>query len=199
MSRLTVALGRQLAKPHGVPGWALSHAMRIANRRPVALAIGALGIEPGDAVLDLGCGWGDSVPQLLGKAQGGTVHGVDHAVEAMLAARDRHPGARFHLGSFHELPFSRASFDRVLAVNVAYFWRDAGPVLAELRRVIRPGGRLAVYVTEALHLRRLGLHLTGTHRMFQAGDLHEMLGPLAVVSRVEVGFGVQGLIATLDY
>ena len=96
------------------------------------------------------------------------------------------------------LPFTPASIDRILAVNVAYFWHDHRVVLDELLRVLRPQGRLAVYVTEASHLRRIGLDATGTHRLFDADELQEMLGSTANVERVDAGFGVGGLVATLD-
>lgn len=198
MSGLAVALGRQLAEPRGVAGWLVGQAMRVVNRRPIRIAIDALRVQPGDVVLDLGCGRGDAVPRLLREARGGAVHGVDHSVGTVLSARDRHPGATFHVGTFEDLPLPRGSIDRVLAANVAYFWHDHGPVLAELRRIVRPGGRIAVYVTRARDLRRIGLNATGTHRLFEADDLQRMLGPSAAVEQVDAGFGVRGLVATLN-
>ena len=198
MSAVALALGRQLAKPEGAAGWLLGQAMRVVNRRPVRFAIDALEIQPGDVVLDLGCGCGDAFPRLLREAWSGRVHGLDHAVEMATEAKERHPDAQVHVGSFSYLPFTPASVDRILAVNVAYFWHDHRLVLDELLRVLRPRGRLAVYVTQASHLRRIGLAATGTHRLFDAGALQEMLGPTANVKRVDAGFGVGGLIATLD-
>jgi len=195
---VAVALGRQLAKPEGAAGWLLSQVMRVVNRRPIRLTIAELQVQPGDVVLDLGCGFGDAIPRLLSEAWSGSVHGIEHAIATALAAKDRHPRAQVHIGSFLDLPFARASVDRILAVNVAYFWHDHEPVLDELLRVLRPQGRLAVYVTEAGHLRRIGLDATGTHRLFDADALQEMLGPTANVKRIDAGFGVVGLIATLD-
>jgi SAM-dependent methyltransferase len=48
--------------------------------------------------------------------------------------------AQFHLGSADAMPFAPASFDRVIAVNVIYFWPDPVSPLAAVRRVLRPGG-----------------------------------------------------------
>jgi ubiquinone/menaquinone biosynthesis C-methylase UbiE len=198
MKRVSAALGRQLAHPHGLGGRIVSQAMRLANRRPTRLAITALGIRPTDSVLDLGCGPGDAIPQLLAAAPDGAVHGLDHAPEMLIIAKQRYPAAAFHQGSFTALPFAARSFDRVLATNVAYFWQDHETVLGELRRILRPGGRLAVYVSEQAMLRRIGLADTGTHRLFTRDQLHQMLGPTANVVDVQVGPGVKGMIGTID-
>jgi ubiquinone/menaquinone biosynthesis C-methylase UbiE len=48
--------------------------------------------------------------------------------------------ATFDLASAEAIPCNDASFNRALAVNVVYFWPDPVQVLAEIRRVLRPGG-----------------------------------------------------------
>lgn len=191
------SLGAQLARPAGWRGRALGAVMRVANRRPTALAIEALGIQDGDTVLDLGCGFGDALPALICAAGTGAVHGVDHS-EAVEVAIKRCPGAHLHRAEFIALPFADSSVDRVLAANVAYFWHEPLAVLCELSRVLRPGGRMALYVTDARHLRRLGPDGVGTHRLFTGETLREFLGQAACINPVEVGLGVRGWIATLD-
>jgi ubiquinone/menaquinone biosynthesis C-methylase UbiE len=198
MSLLATALGRQLSQPRGMGGRVVAQAMRFANRRPTSLSIEALGVQPGDAVVDLGCGAGDAIPALIEAAFGGIVHGLDHAPDMVALASRRHPGATFHLGSFTALPFADGSIDRVLAANVAYFWYHESAVMAEIWRVLRLGGRLAIYVTEPATLRRAGLDMTGTHQLYSADRLVELLGPAATIRRVDVGFGVRGFIATID-
>lgn len=172
--------------------------MRIANRRPTQLTIAALAVRPGDSVLDLGCGTGDAVPALLAAAAGGPVYGLDHAPAMIATATRRYPRVRFQRGSFTAIPLPDACVDRVLATNVAYFWQDDRAVLAEIARVMRPGGRLALYVTAAEALRRVGLGSVGTHRLFTYTDLRAMLGPTAAIIDVDAGFGVSGFVAVLD-
>lgn len=198
MNAVASALGRQLARPTGVGGRVVAQAMRLANRRSTALAIAALDVRAGNAVLDLGCGPGDAIPALQAAAASGTVHGVDHAEEMIALAKQQHPQALFSVADFNALPFPSASFDRILATNVAYFWKDDQAILAELARVVRPGGRISVYVTETAVLRRIGLHETGTHRLFTPDQFREMLGSTATIRAVDAGLGVRGLIGTID-
>ena len=100
------------------------------------------------------------------------------------------------------LPFATAPIDRVLAVNVAYFWRDAPAVLAEVRRVLRPGGVLSLYVTDAASMRRWKFADAATHRLFDMGTMAAALraGGFAdgdfEIMPVSLLFGVRGLIAT---
>jgi SAM-dependent methyltransferase len=48
--------------------------------------------------------------------------------------------ANFHLASAEAMPFGDATFDAALAINVIYFWPDVVTALAEICRVLRPGG-----------------------------------------------------------
>ncbi len=171
--------------------------MRLANRRATTLTINALAVQPGNVVLDLGCGTGDAIPALVAAAGGGIVHGLDHSLDMIAFARRRRPNAVFHRASFDRIPLKSGSVDRVLAVNVAYFWRDPS-ALAEILRILRPGGRLAVYVTEGAALQRVGLGTSGTHRLFDADTLEIELGSKALIRSINAGLGVRGLIATLS-
>nr|WP_277923196.1 methyltransferase domain-containing protein [Sphingomonas sp. CARO-RG-8B-R24-01] len=187
-----------MARPSGLGGRVVADAMRLVNRRPTRLAIAALAPRPGDAVLDLGCGAGDAIPALQLVVGARRVTGLDHSDAMIAVASRRYPDAHFCVGRFDALPFADHSFDRILATNVAYFWQDPRAVLVELRRVTRPHGRVVLYVTEAAVLRRVGLDKSGTHRLFTAETFGQMLGPAARVSEVDAGFGVHGLIGTID-
>jgi ubiquinone/menaquinone biosynthesis C-methylase UbiE len=205
---LAHALGRQLAHPSGLGGWLVGHAMRLANRRPTRLAVDALEIAPGDCVLDLGCGPGDAVSWIAATTKAREVHGIDASqmmirqAEARNVRRLRKGRVAFRCGDFRALPYANAQFDRLLASNVLYFWHDAPAIFAEARRVLRPGGRIAVYVTEAEAMRRWPFATTGTHRLFdRAGLIHtftESGFPVEQVHvvRAEITRRIHGLIAT---
>jgi arsenite methyltransferase len=118
-------------------------------RRRRALVGEALGAEPGERVLDLGCGPGFYVAELLERVgPSGSVVGVDASREMLAAARERcagHSNVDFRQGNATALPVDAATFDRALCVQVLEYVADAPAALAELHRALRPGGRLVVW------------------------------------------------------
>src|SRR4051812_33167888 len=114
-----------------------------------SLAGEALGAEPGDAVLDVGCGPGFYLLDALERVgPDGAVTGVD-ASPAMLAIADRRvgsrPNARVLEGTATELPVEDAHFDRALSVQVFEYLPDVDAALAEMKRAVKPGGRVVIW------------------------------------------------------
>ena len=110
-------------------------------------ALCALG--PGMRVLDLGCGPGESAFGMLERAAGTEVVGVDLSASmirfASLRRRLEPTGARatFVQADAMALPFGDATFDAVTGHSFLYLVPDAARVMAEVARVLRPGGRCA--------------------------------------------------------
>jgi SAM-dependent methyltransferase len=117
-----------------------------------------LGVRAGDRVLDLGCGFGRHAFESL--RRGARVVACDMStaelkdVSGMFAAMAQEEGARLPAtawggvtgGDATRLPFADASFDRVIASEVLEHIPDDEAAFAELARVLRPGGTLAVTV-----------------------------------------------------
>jgi ubiquinone/menaquinone biosynthesis C-methylase UbiE len=101
--------------------------------------------SPGRQLLDVGCGNGDDVRALAARvAPAGRVIGIDHSRTMIHKAREAGvpPGAEFHLADAHELPFADASVDAARVERTLQHVADPVRVLAEMVRVVRPGGVL---------------------------------------------------------
>jgi len=182
--------------------------MEVANRRPNRAAIAALDVRPNDDVLEVGFGPGAAIRALAALAPAGRIYGVDRSQVMLDLARRRNRAAIrsgqvvLKLGSFDSLPLPDRSVSKILAVNVVYFWSDPAPVLKELNRVLRPGGGISIYATDASTMRRWKFATEETHRRFDSDALAKLLqsgdfgGDTISITEVRPAFGVRGLIAT---
>ena len=96
-----------------------------------------LDAKAGEYILDLGCGDGQLTQRIA--ATGASVVGVDASPEMVAAARAR--GVVADVGSAEALPYAKNEFDAVFS-NAALHWvRDQDAMMAQVRRVLKPGGR----------------------------------------------------------
>jgi SAM-dependent methyltransferase len=123
-------------------------------------------IRAGERVLDVACGTGNTA--LMARARGADVTGLDLTPELLAVAARREAeegmsGIRWQAGDAEQLPFDDASFDVVVSSCGLMFAPDQRRVAAEVARVTRPGGRVAIQAwTEA----------GGVGRMFQITAAH---------------------------
>jgi arsenite methyltransferase len=107
-------------------------------------------LEPGERVLDLGCGAGtDSLVAALQVGPEGTVTGIDMTPEMLAKARDSAAelgleNVTFVEGEAEVLPFRDGSFDVVISNGVIDLIPDKDVVFSEVYRVLRPGGRIQI-------------------------------------------------------
>lgn len=110
----------------------------------------AAGVGPGDTVLDVACGTGVAAREALRRVgDRGSVVGFDRNPGMLAVARRKRPEASWQEGMAERLPFADGSFDAVLCQFGLMFFEDRKAALAEMWRVLRPGGRLVVAVWDA--------------------------------------------------
>jgi ubiquinone/menaquinone biosynthesis C-methylase UbiE len=105
-----------------------------------------IAVAAGERVLDVGCGTGRLARWLAERiGPGGAVVGIDPLAERIALARARGDGIRFEVGQAEDLGlFANGSFDVVCMSSVFHWLADKAKALAEVHRVLRPGGRLGV-------------------------------------------------------
>ena len=182
LSKLELAvLARQLAKPEGEVGRAVGDYMSQHNANVSAAAWKRLELQTGDRVLEVGFGNGKLIPPLLALAPDLAYTGIDISETMLAEAQAFNRGLLdakridLRLASVEAMPFPDRAFDRAAIVNTIYFLPNPGLALAELHRVLRPGGVLAAagITPEAA----AGLPITQHgFRVYDEPRLKEMLG-----------------------
>ena len=118
--------------------------MEAVNDLIVRLAIGE-----GDKVLDLGCGAG-GISEYISDETGAHVTGLDYAATAIETAANRTSSKQDRLtfvqGDMNSLDFADRSFDKVVSIDTIYWVADINEALATISRLIKPGGRLGIFI-----------------------------------------------------
>ncbi|HZF94898.1 MAG TPA: class I SAM-dependent methyltransferase [Allosphingosinicella sp.] len=138
-------LARQFARPQGLLGRIVVAPWldRIAGATN-ALVLRELAIGPREDFLEVGFGGGALLAAARTRTQS-RVAGADVSPEMVARARRRlGSGAEIVQASVEALPFESGAFDKAASVANLYFWPDPRGGMAELARVVRPGGLLAV-------------------------------------------------------
>jgi SAM-dependent methyltransferase len=128
--------------------WGSGNFVAVAERILEAgeLVVDRAGVEPGNDVLDVACGTGNAT--IPAARAGARVTGLDFAPALLEIAREQAADAMVEIdfveGDAQELPFDDASFDAVVSTFGHMFAPDHARTAAEMKRVLRPGGAIAV-------------------------------------------------------
>jgi SAM-dependent methyltransferase len=116
----------------------------LQERIEIPLLIHALSLPKGQRILEVGCGRGIALPVLASRLAPRALVGIDVDQELVAIAQQRlrvlDVDATVHHADVRELPFADASFDLVIDFGTCYHVSRAETALAEIGRVLRPGG-----------------------------------------------------------
>jgi SAM-dependent methyltransferase len=152
-------LVRQCRKPAWWPGRLFLRSMNLSHAGLTNWGLTHASIQLLDTILDVGCGGGRTIDTMAKAASQGRVFGVDYSATSVGVARRVNAAAIdagrvcVQQGSVSALPFAAATFDLVTAVETHYYWPDLLSDLREIRRVLKPDGRV-VLIAEAYRGRR---------------------------------------------
>ena len=141
-------LAAQLRKPEGEAGKKTGEMMNFGNRHINRAAIEKLDPRPGEKILEIGMGNGFFVKEIFFRENSVEYFGCDYSklmVEEAKAMNENFVAngqAKFFLSSADKLPLEENFFDKIFTVNTIYFWENPREVLAEFRRVLKPGGKI---------------------------------------------------------
>jgi SAM-dependent methyltransferase len=155
------AVLRQCRKPSWLPGRLFAFMMNSTHYAMTQWALGHLTLARDSVVLDVGCGGGRTIQQLALLAPAGKVSGIDYSAASVAVARRTNARAistgrvDVRVGSVSNMPYADDTFDAVTAVETHYYWPNLVGDLREVRRVLRPGGRVLI-VAESYRGKRFG-------------------------------------------
>lgn len=137
------------------------------NRDPKSnlAAVELLSLTSGDRFLDLGCGLGAALRHA--DATGADTAGIDPSPAMVERAARRVPSADVLEGSAESVPFEDDRFTAALAVATYHHWADREAGLAEVRRVLAPGGRLLIFERKLKRRSGHGIDAAGAERLAQ--------------------------------
>jgi ubiquinone/menaquinone biosynthesis C-methylase UbiE len=156
------------------------------NRASLALLRPWVAERPLGRVLDVGCGTGNLLSLLAeSAARVDACTGIDPAPAMLRVAREKLRASTIRgalvAATAEALPFAPGAFDTAVSASNLHDWEDPSAGLAEIRRVLRPGGELLLldWHRDPLPMRLLNLGMritrTGYRRMYARGEVHAML------------------------
>lgn len=150
--RLRKFVTKQFGNPSGLLGKFIGNRMARGNVHDAQWTVSLLDIQPHHRILEIGFGPGVSTQIAGEKASKGFVAGIDHSKTMVQTASKRNTDAirsglmELNQGEVASLPYPDESFDIAFSLHSIYFWQDPVDCLKELRRVLKPGGLLAITI-----------------------------------------------------
>lgn len=154
-------LAEQLRKPEGEFGQQLAEELNKTNRHLTLFTYENLKLNIGDSILEIGFGNGKLVPELLNINSAITITGIDFSKEmvqeAILHNQQYIESGQmvFKTAELSELTYKNNSFNSICTINTLYFWHNPGRDILELKRVLKPGGKISIGIRPKEEMKNL--------------------------------------------
>jgi ubiquinone/menaquinone biosynthesis C-methylase UbiE len=141
----------QFGHPRSVVGSIVGILMSRKNRDRSDWAVDRLAVREEDVILEVGAGPGVTLQSIVQRVPAGFVAGIDHSPTMIRQARKRNregiTAGKIEVlcASVDAIPFPDNHFDKVFTINSMMFWPDRNIGLREVKRVLKPRGKLSVF------------------------------------------------------
>ncbi len=138
----------QFEKPHGILGILAGAVMSLNNKERINWVVEQLYVQPGDKLLEIGFGPGEALRLIAGKLKTGSIVGIEHSEVMLRHAINKSTGyikenkIRLLFSSVEDIKFAPASFDKIFASNVHFFWGKPVIEFERLKKFLVNEGKL---------------------------------------------------------
>ncbi len=170
-------LASQYRKPSGTLGKTMGRVFGSKNKKQNDWVVSLLKIKPTDYVLEIGFGSGQTIKDITRLAPKGLIAGIDFSKVMVQEAVKRNAKAikaglvKLQFGDASSLPYPNNYFDKIFAIYVIYFWRNPIKVLKKIHKVLKPKGRVAIYLSSKKTLLKIPFTQTGLFNSYTRKEL----------------------------
>ncbi len=152
MSKIKKYIISQFGKPRGFVGRIVGRILENKNEDRTRWAVQKLNVDSDDKILEIGFGPGLSIELLSREIESGFIAGIDHSDEMVKYASRKNSKkieegkVQLGIGSSDLIKYEDNFFSKVFCINVNIFWRNPKNHMHEMKRVLKDGGKLSIYL-----------------------------------------------------
>jgi ubiquinone/menaquinone biosynthesis C-methylase UbiE len=178
-------LAKQFRRPSGLLGLYAQRFMLKNNSPRIEWTIKVCDIQDTDIVLEIGFGPGIGISLAAAKTKLGKMYGLDFS-KAMMKKATRfnkvlieNSRVELRLGDLNPSPFPGNFFDKIFAVNVVYFWPHPEKELNEIARMLKPGGKVVLCLSDRVSMDSVPFTNTGVFHKYTAEEFLPVINACA--------------------
>lgn len=188
------AIGKQFRQPHGFLGKIIAKVMKKGNNNAYNIMLKSLDIKDGEHIFEIGYGHGLSIKKILSQYDC-LISGIDFS-ELMYKHTSKqnqehinNNKVKLHFGDFLEHELEQSQFDKVLCLNVIYFWNDLQRPFAKIKHGLKNNGLFFIYMDHPDFLNKIKF---AQNDLFNKYTIDYVVDELKVAGFSKVDFKLEG-------